>query len=135
MCVTGLVVVNTGRDFNPLGQAIIALLIQMGGLGILTVGMLLALATGRRLGFRERMNVQTQLSSLQIGGVVRLVRRIIGVVLGMELVGALLLYPRMTTRRGGPGAWQAVFHSVSAFNNAGFSLYPTASRATWGTLW
>jgi trk system potassium uptake protein TrkH len=125
VCVTGLVVVDTGRDFSPLGQAIIAILIQMGGLGILTVGTLLALVTGRRLGFRERMNVQTQLSSLQVGGVVRLVRRIVVVVLGVELAGALLLYPRMAVADGwGPGAWQAVFHSVSAFNNAGFSLYP-----------
>jgi trk system potassium uptake protein TrkH len=96
----------------------------MGGLGILTVGTLLALVTGRRLGFRERMNVQTQLSSLQVGGVVRLVRRIVVVVLGVELAGALLLYPRMAAADGwGRGAWQAVFHSVSAFNNAGFSLY------------
>jgi trk system potassium uptake protein TrkH len=124
VCVTGLVVVNTGRDFNPLGQAFIALLIQMGGLGILTVGVLLALATGRRLGFRERMNLQTQLSALEVGGVVRLVRRVVVVVLGVELLGAALLYPRMMVVEGaGAGAWHAVFHSVSAFNNAGFSLY------------
>src|SRR5687768_914205 len=77
VCVTGLIVVDTGRDFGPLGQAIILILMQMGGLGILTVGTLLALVTGRRLGFRHRMNVQTQLSSLQAGGVVRLVRRIL----------------------------------------------------------
>jgi len=122
--VTGLVVVNTGRDFNPLGQAIIVLLIQMGGLGILTVGMLLALATGRRLGFRERMNLQTQLSALEVGGVVRLVRRVVVVILGVELLGAALLYPRMMAAEGaGAGAWHAVFHSVSAFNNAGFALY------------
>jgi trk system potassium uptake protein len=124
VCVTGLIVVDTGRDFGPLGQAIIVILMQMGGLGILTVGTLLALVTGRRLGFRHRMNVQTQLSSLQAGGVVRLVRRIVVMVLGVELAGALLLYPRMAAQDGwGPGAWQAVFHSVSAFNNAGFSLY------------
>ena len=124
VCVTGLIVVDTGRDFSPVGQAVIAILIQMGGLGILTVGTLLALVTGRRLGFRERVNVQTQLSSLQVGGVVRLVRQIVVVVLGVELVGALLLYPSMAAADGwGPGAWQAVFHSVSAFNNAGFSLY------------
>lgn len=124
VCVTGLVVVDTGGDFSPVGQAIIATLIQMGGLGILTVGTLLALVTGRRLGFQQRMNVQTQLSALQVGGVVRLVRGIVLVVLGVELAGALLLYPRMAAVGGwGPGAWQAVFHSVSAFNNAGFSLY------------
>ena len=67
VCVTGLIVVNTGRDFSPFGQAIIALLIQMGGLGILTVGVLLAVVTGRRLGFQQRMNLQAQLSALQVG--------------------------------------------------------------------
>ena len=124
VCVTGLVVVDTGRDFSPVGQAVILLLIQMGGLGILTVGMLLALITGRRLGFRQRLNLQTQLSALQVGGVVRLVRRIVVVVLGVELVGALLLYPRMAAAEGwAAGVWQAAFHAVSAFNNAGFSLY------------
>lgn len=124
VCVTGLIVVDTGRDLSPVGQAIVAVLIQMGGLGILTVGTLLALVTGRRLGFRERVNLQTQLSSLQVGGIVRLVRRIVAVVLGVELAGALLLYPSMAATDGwGPGAWQAVFHAVSAFNNAGFSLY------------
>jgi trk system potassium uptake protein TrkH len=124
VCVTGLIVVDIGRDFSPFGQAAIALLIQMGGLGILTVGMLLALVTGRRLGFRERMNLQTQLSALQVGGVVRLVRRVLVIVLGIELIGAVLLYPRMAAAEGWRlGAWQAVFHAVSAFNNAGFSLY------------
>jgi trk system potassium uptake protein TrkH len=124
VCVTGLVVVDTGRDFNLLGQAVVLVLIQMGGLGILTVGTLLALLTGRRLRFRERLNLQTQLSALQVGGVVRLVRRIVAVVLAVELAGALLLYPRMSAGADrGAGAWQAVFHAVSAFNNAGFSLH------------
>jgi trk system potassium uptake protein len=124
VCVTGLIVVDTGRDYSPLGQAIILLLIQAGGLGILTVGTFLALLTGRRVGFGERVRLQTQLSALQVGGVVRLVRRIVVVVLGIELVGALLLYPRLAAVEGrGHGAWQAVFHAVSAFNNAGFSLY------------
>jgi trk system potassium uptake protein TrkH len=124
VCVTGLVVVDTGRDFSPVGQAIIALLIQVGGLGILTVGTLLALVTGRRLGFRQRLNLQAQLNTLQVGGVVRLVRNIVLVVLGIELVGAIVLYPRFATVEGwGAGAWHAVFHAVSAFNNAGFGLY------------
>jgi trk system potassium uptake protein TrkH len=70
------------------------------------------------------MNLQTQLSALEVGGVVRLVRRVVVVVLGVELLGAALLYPRMMAAEGaGAGAWHAVFHSVSAFNNAGFALY------------
>ena len=124
VCVTGLVVVDTGSDFTTFGQAVILLLIQAGGLGILTAGTLLALIMGRRLGFRHRLNLQTQLSALQVGGVVRLVRTMLALVFGVELLGALLLYVPMAAREGwGPGGWQAVFHSVSAFNNAGFSLY------------
>ena len=115
---------DTGSAFSPFGQAVIALLIQVGGLGILTLGTLLAFLTGRRLGFRERLSLQAQLNALEIGGVVRLIRRIAAMVLSVELVGALLLYPRLGAADGwGPGAWQAIFHSVSAFNNAGFSLY------------
>jgi trk system potassium uptake protein TrkH len=124
VCVTGLVVVSTGGDFNAVGQAVILVLIQMGGLGVLTVGTLLAFVTGRRLRFRERLNLQSQLSAVQVGGVVRLVRRMGALVLAIELVGALLLYPRLAVLDGwGAGAWQALFHAVSAFNNAGFSLY------------
>jgi trk system potassium uptake protein TrkH len=125
VCVTGLVVLDTGRDWSPWGQAVILLLIQAGGLGILTVGSVLALLTGRRLGFRHRMNLQTQLNALQIGGVVRLVRSMVLIVLGIELAGALVLYAPFAQVEGWrQGAWHALFHSVSAFNNAGFSLYP-----------
>jgi trk system potassium uptake protein TrkH len=131
--VTGLIVVDTGRDFSSVGQAIIVILIQMGGLGILTVGTLLALVTGRRLGFRERMNVQTQLSSLQVGGVVRLVRRIVAVVLGVELGGALLLYPRMAAAEDGAGR-PAGGLSRSAPSTTLVRCIRIASRATWGPL-
>jgi trk system potassium uptake protein TrkH len=125
VCITGLAVVDTGRDWSPLGQFVILLLIQVGGLGILTVGTLVALLTGRRLGFRDRLNLQRQLNALQVGGVVRLVRSIVLVVLTVEISGALLLYVRFAGIEGwARGAWQAVFHSVSGFNNAGFSLYP-----------
>jgi trk system potassium uptake protein TrkH len=100
------------------------LLIQAGGFGILTLGTLVALVTGRRLGFRERRNLQTQLNALQVGGVVRLLRNLLVVVLGIELSGALLLYGRFAQVEGpGPGVFFALFHSVSAFNNAGFALY------------
>jgi trk system potassium uptake protein TrkH len=124
VCVTGLTVVDTGTAFSAFGQVVIALLIQAGGLGILTAGTMLALLTRRRLGFRQRLTLQAQLSALQVGGVVRLVRNILLLVFAVELAGALLLYVRMAAVEGwGRGAWQAVFHSISAFNNAGFSLY------------
>jgi trk system potassium uptake protein len=124
VCVTGFNVVDTGSDYSLFGQTVIMLLIQAGGFGILTLGTLVALVTGRRLGFRERRNLQTQLNALQVGGVVRLIRSLLVVVVGIELLGALLLYGRFAQVEGpGRGAFFALFHSVNAFNNAGFGLY------------
>lgn len=125
VCVTGLVVVDPGGAFTRFGETVIMLLIKSGGLGILSLGALLALATGRRLGFRERLQLQAQASHSQVGGIVRFVRSLVVFTTGVELTGALLLYPRFRADYGpADGAFHAVFHSVSAFNNAGFALYP-----------
>ena len=125
VCVTGLAVVDTGTAFSGFGQVVILLLFQFGGLGLLTFGTFLALATGRRLGYGDRLRLQEQVSGSNLGGIVDLVRTIAIVVALAELTGALLLYSRFAPNEGiGVGAWHAVFHSVSAFNNAGFSLYP-----------
>ncbi len=125
ICVTGLTVVDTGTTYSFIGQVIIMLLIQAGGLGIITLGTLVAFASGRRVGFRERMNLQTQLNTLQVGGVVRLIRQIAYLVFGLEIVAALFLWTRFRHFEGlWQGAYYALFHSVSAFNNAGFGLYP-----------
>ncbi|HKI57325.1 MAG TPA: TrkH family potassium uptake protein [Trueperaceae bacterium] len=124
VCVTGLVVVQTGSAFSLFGKLVIMLLIQAGGLGILTLGTLVALASGRRIGFRERLGLQAQVNIGQVGGIVKLVRRIFVVVFGVEFVGALLLYLPFARIEGlGRGAFFAVFHSISAFNNAGFGFY------------
>ncbi len=124
VCVTGLVVVDTGSAFNQFGQFVILLLIQIGGLGILTFGTILALATGRQIGVGDRLRVQHQLSHEDSGSVIAMVGSIIRIVVIAELAGALVLYIRMAPDEGPiRGAWFAVFHSVSAFNNAGFSLY------------
>ncbi len=125
VCVTGLVVVDTGSAYNRLGQFVIMVLFQAGGLGILTLGALLALATRRRVGFSQRMRLQAQVNALQVGGVIRLVRSIFVVVLTTELLGAALLYLRFAQTVGvSDGVFYALFHSISAFNNAGFALYP-----------
>ncbi len=135
VCVTGLIVVDTGSDYSRFGQTVIMLLIQAGGFGILTLGVLVALATGRRLGFRERLNLQAQLNALHVGGVVRLIRSLVLVVVGVELLGALLLYGRFAQVEGvGPGAFFALFHSISAFNNAGFALYADSLEGYVGDL-
>ncbi len=124
LCVTGLIVVDTGTAWSPFGQSVIMVLIQLGGLGLVTFGTLFALALGRRVGFGERMRVAEQVSAFQIGGVVELVRNIVLLSLGVELVGALLLYPAFAAQEGaGAGAFYALFHSISAANNAGFAFY------------
>jgi trk system potassium uptake protein len=125
ICVTGLTVVDTGTTFSVVGQIIIMILIQAGGLGIITLGTLVAFASGRRVGFRERMNLQTQLNAFQVGGVVRLIQRILLLTLTIEAIGVLLLWTRFAPLEGlGRGLYFALFHSVSGFNNAGFGLYP-----------
>lgn len=122
-CVTGLVVYDTWTQFSYFGQAVILLLIQIGGLGFMAVAILVSLAVGRRIGLRERSLLAEAVSSMQVGGVVRLVRRmLIGTAL-FEGIGALLLAIRFVPMFGaGQGIWFAVFHSVSAFCNAGFDL-------------
>jgi trk system potassium uptake protein len=125
VCVTGLTVVDTGTAYSLIGQVIIMILIQAGGLGIITLGTLLAFASGRRVGFRERMNLQAQLNTFQVGGVVKLIRRIVYLVFGLELIAALFLWISFAPLEGvWRGAYFALFHSVSALNNAGFGLYP-----------
>lgn len=124
LCVTGLTVVDTGKDYSRFGQVMIMLLVQIGGLGIVTLGTLGAILTGRRIGYRERLNLQAQVNSLQVGGVVKLLRRIAILVFGVELIGSLLLFWRFWAMEGtSEGAFFALFHSISAFNNAGFGLY------------
>ena len=124
LCVTGLIVVDTGTAWSPFGQSVIMILIQLGGLGLITFGTLFALALGRRVGFGERMRVAEQVKAFQVGGVVELVRNIVLLSLGVELIGALLLYPAFAAEEGaGAGAFYALFHSISASNNAGFAFY------------
>lgn len=124
LCITGLSVVDTSQ-FSRFGHVVILLLVQIGGLGVISVGTLLALFSGRRIGFRARMNLQTQINSLHVGGVVKLIRQILLLVLCVEGLGALLLLPSFVAAEGwGEGLFFALFHSINAFNNAGFSLYP-----------
>jgi trk system potassium uptake protein TrkH len=124
VCVTGLIVVDTGTAYSRFGQVVIMLLFQLGGLGILTAGALLTFATRRRVGLTQRLQLQAQLNTLHIGGIIKLIRRLFIVVLVSELLGTLLLYLRFARTEGtGEGLFYALFHSISAFNNAGFSLY------------
>ena len=123
VCVTGLVVQDTAACWSPFGQAVILTLIQIGGVGVVTAAVSLAFLSGRKIGLMQRSVMQESISAPQVGGIVRLTRFIVLSSLGMEAVGALLLIPSMIPHfRVGKGIWYAVFHSVSAFCNAGFDL-------------
>ncbi len=122
-CVTGLVVYDTWSQFSFFGQVVILLLIQIGGLGFMAIAILFSLAVGRRIGLRERSLLAEAVSATQVGGVVRLVRRMLIGTAVIESMGALLLAIRFIPLFGfKTGLWLAIFHSVSAFCNAGFDL-------------
>ena len=122
-CVTGLVVVDTATYWSVFGQAIILLLIQIGGMGVVTMAVIVSVLSGRRIGFRQRYVMQESISAPQVGGIVRLTGFILRFTLAMELVSAVLLAFRFIPEFGFvQGAWYGLFHSVSAFCNAGFDL-------------
>lgn len=126
VCVTGLTTVDTATYWTPAGQAVILGLIQVGGFGIMTLASVLLLAIGRRLGLRNGLIAQTETHSIGLGEVRAVVRRLALIVLATETTIALILFPRFLIAYdddAGTAAWHAVFHAVSAFNNAGFALY------------
>ena len=136
-CVTGLVVQDTASYWSAFGQGVILVLIQIGGLGVVTMGITIAMVTGRRIGLKQRWVMQESISAPQMGGILRQTRFILRAVLGIELTGAVLLLGPFI-RQFGPlrGVWYAVFHSISAFCNAGFDLMgirePFSSLTTLG---
>lgn len=122
-CVTGLVVVDTYTNWTLFGQAVILVLIQIGGLGFITIGMFFSIFLKRKIGLQERNLIQESVNSLQLAGAVKLVKKIVCYALMFEGVGALLLMFRFIPEFGWlKGIWYGVFHSVSAFCNAGFDL-------------
>ena len=122
-CVTGLVVVDTYTNWTLFGQSVILLLIQIGGLGFFAIGVFFSIFMKRRIGLKERNLIQESVNTLQIGGTVRLVRKIVCYAAVFEGLGALLLMIRFIPQFGvAEGAWYSVFHSISAFCNAGFDL-------------
>jgi trk system potassium uptake protein TrkH len=122
-CVTGLVVYDTYTQFTLFGQLVILLLIQIGGLGFMTIATLALMVARRKIGLTERRVLSEAISAFQLGGVVRLVKRILICTLISEGTGAVLLSIRFCSQFGfWRGAYYAIFHSVSAFCNAGFDL-------------
>lgn len=123
VCVTGLVVVNTGSDLSVFGQVTVMVLIQVGALGIMSMSTLFALLLGRKINLRNRLFLKEDLNQGYVAGIVRLVRYVLVMTFLIEGVGASLLllvfYPRYGLAKG---AYFAVFHAISAFGNAGFDL-------------
>lgn len=124
VCVTGLIVVDTATYFTARGQAFILLLIQLGGLGILTFTTLIIQAFGRRLSLHHEAVASTHAEILPELDFRRLVRSVVALALAFEVVGAVVLFVAWRPRFGaGEALWHAVFQSISAFCNAGFSTF------------
>lgn len=122
-CVTGLVVVDTWTQWSLFGQVLILIMIQLGGLGFISIGIFLSIILRRKIGLKERGLMQESVNTLQIGGMVRLTKRIIKGTAIFEGVGAILLSIRFIPQFGLlKGIWYSIFHSISAFCNAGFDL-------------
>ncbi|GAV22647.1 TrkH family potassium uptake protein [Carboxydothermus pertinax] len=123
VCVTGLVVLDTGTYWSLFGQVVIMLLIQVGGLGFMTIATLFAIILGRRINLRERIVIQEALNQASLEGIIKLTKQVIVFTFGIEGVFAVILGLRFSQDYGFlTGMWFGVFHAISAFNNAGFDL-------------
>ncbi|WP_153978288.1 TrkH family potassium uptake protein [Paenibacillus xylanilyticus] len=124
ICVNGLVVVDTGSVFSKFGQVIIMILIQVGGLGFMTLGVMVAIILGKRIGLKQRLLIQQATNSTSAQGLVKLSLYIVLIAFAFEALATLVLTVRWQGDLGwGQALYYALFHSVSAFNNAGFSLW------------
>ena len=122
-CVTGLAVADTYTQFSLFGQIVILALIQIGGLGFMAVAIAISLAAHKKIGLKQRGLLMEAMNSPELGGVVRIMVRSLKYTFIFELAGAVLLSIRFIPMFGfWQGAWFGIFHSVSAFCNAGFDL-------------
>lgn len=123
VCVTGLIVRDTATYWSAFGQTILITLIQIGGMGVVTVAIAISTLSGRQISLKQRSTMQEAISAHKVGGIVRLTGFIIKMTVFFELLGAVLLMPTFCREFGlGKGIWYAVFHAISAFCNAGFDL-------------
>ena len=123
VCVTGLIVRDTATYWSAFGQTVLIALIQIGGMGVVTVAIAISTLSGRQISLKQRSTMQEAISAHKVGGIVRLTGFIIKMTVFFELLGAVLLMPTFCREFGlGKGIWYAVFHAISAFCNAGFDL-------------
>lgn len=124
VCVTGLIVKDTPIDFTPMGQLIIMLLIQIGGLGYMTAVTFMAIMRKQKIGHRDRLILKESLNHPGMDGLVRFIKIVFASILIIEVIGMVILTLRFSFDMPiAKAAWFGVFHAVSAFNNAGFSLF------------
>ena len=127
VCVTGLVVFDTSTYWTIFGQIIILLMIQIGGMGVVTIAVFLAVISGKKIGLFSRETMKSAISAPNLSGIVRLTGFIIKGILLIELLGALIMLPVFCIDYGAEGIWYAIFHSISAFCNAGFDIMGSKS--------
>lgn len=133
VCVTGLIVQDTATYWTGFGQAVILGLIQIGGMGVVTVAVAIFTVSGRKISLKQRSTMQEAISAHKVGGIVNLTGFIVKMTMVFELAGAALMAPSFCQEFGiGKGIWYAVFHSISAFCNAGFDLM--GSRTPYSSL-
>lgn len=125
MTVTGLASVDPGSTFTIFGEVVILVLIQAGGLGIMSLAVLIFMVLGKKIGLKERLLIQHSLNYTSIGGVIKLVRNLFFYSIAIEFFATIILSIRWVPEYGwGKGIYYSLFHSISAFNNAGFSIWP-----------
>ena len=128
-CVTGLIVYDTATHWSVFGKIIIIAMIQCGGLGVVTMITVFTQVAGKKIGLRDRATLQSALSAPQIGGIVKLTSFIFKGTVIIEMIGAILMFPRFMKDFGvTKGIYYSIFHSISAFCNAGFDLMGDVSK-------
>lgn len=131
VCVTGLIVVDTGTHWTYFGKTVIMLLIEVGGLGFMSFATLLALLVGKKITLKERLVMQEALNTFNIQGLVKMARYILLFTLSIQGGGALLLSTQFIPKYGlAKGLYYSIFHSISAFCNAGFDLFGNFNSLT-----
>lgn len=125
LCVTGLIVVDTATAFTGFGQAVILILIQLGGLGVMTGATLISIAIGKRITLKSRILMQESFSEMRLQGIVKLIKQIFLFTFLVEAVGAAILACSFIPKYGAAGIWPSIFIAISAYCNAGFDVLGT----------
>ena len=131
VCVTGLIVVDTGTYWNMFGQTVIMILIEIGGLGFMSFTTLIAIILGKKITLRERLILQDAMNTFNIQGLVKMVKYVLVFTVSVQFFGALLFSTQFIPEYGlGKGIFYSIFHSISAFCNAGFDILGNFSSLT-----